>query len=158
MPKIVDMTLRDGPGGEIERQVIVIVSVRKKPARGFTLIELMMVVVIVGVLTLIAYPAYQSFTVKANRAEAKSYLMDVAQKQQLYFSDTRTYAADEVELNSTASERVTSNYAVTFDITTMPLPPVFAIIATPKDGTRQAGDGVLSIQDTGAKYHGELPW
>ncbi len=140
------------------RSVTVIVSVRKKPARGFTLIELMIVIVIVAVLTLIAYPAYQSFTVKANRAEAKSYLMDVAQKQQLYFNDTRTYAADEAELNATTPARVASNYVVTFDVTTSPLPPVFAIIATPKVGTRQANDGVLSIESTGAKLHGEQPW
>ncbi len=64
----------------------------RKSSSGFTLIELMVVVVIVAVLTLVAYPAYQSFVVKANRAEAKSYLMDVAQMQQLYFNDSRTYA------------------------------------------------------------------
>ncbi|MCB1690880.1 MAG: type IV pilin protein [Halioglobus sp.] len=151
------MTRRDGPGGR-SRGKSVLVSVREKPTSGFTLIELMMVIVIVAVLTMIAYPAYQSFTVKANRAEAQSYLMDVAQKQQLYFNDTRTYAADEAELNVTTPERVASNYVVTFDITTMPLPAVFAIIATPKSGTRQDGDGVLSIQNTGEKYHGVKSW
>ena len=135
-----------------------IVSVNKKPASGFTLIELMMVIVIVAVLTLVAYPAYQSFTVKANRAEAQSYLMDVAQKQQLYFNDTRTYAANATELNSTMPTRVASNYMVTFDITTSPLPPVFAIIATPRIGTQQENDGVLSIENTGAKLHGEKSW
>ena len=103
MPKIVDMTRRDGPGGR-SRGKSVLVSVREKPTSGFTLIELMMVIVIVAVLTMIAYPAYQSFTVKANRAEAQSYLMDVAQKQQLYFNDTRTYAADEAELNVTTPD------------------------------------------------------
>lgn len=132
------------------------VAVGKKTASGFTLIELMVTVVIVAVLTLIAYPAYQSYIVKANRAEAKAYLMDVAQKQQLYFNDTRTYATNEAELSSTAPERVASNYSVTFDVEAMP--PAFAIIATPRDDTRQKGDGVLSIQNTGAKFHGEESW
>lgn len=133
-------------------------SVGVKPAPGFTLIELMAVVVIVAVLTMIAYPAYQSFTVKANRAEAKSYLMDVAQKQQLYFNDSRTYAGDATALNSTAPARVAKNYAVTFEITTSTPPPTFTISAVPRADTLQAGDGTLSIKNTGEKLHGEASW
>ena len=127
---------------------------------GFTLIELMIVVAIVGVLMLIAYPAYQSQMVKANRAEAKSFLMDMAQKQQLFFNDTRTYAETLAQLNATDSlpARVDDNYVVTFDVTTMPPPSSFEIIATPKVNTMQAGDGLLSIENTGAKSHGVEPW
>jgi type IV pilus assembly protein PilE len=136
----------------------VIVLVRAKPASGFTLIELMSVVVIVAVLTLIAYPAYQSFTVKSNRAEAKSFLMDVAQKQQLYFNDSRTYADDATALNSTAPARVAKNYAVTFEVTTITPPPTFTISAVPKVGTLQEGDGILLIRNTGEKLHGVESW
>jgi type IV pilus assembly protein PilE len=134
------------------------VSVTGKTASGFTLIELMVVVVIVGVLTLTAYPAYQSFVAKGNRAEAQSYLMDAAQKQQLYFNDTRTYAETPSELNSAVPARVASNYDVTFNAPADAVPPVFEILATPKVGTRQADDGVLYIDSTGAKYHGDHSW
>jgi type IV pilus assembly protein PilE len=128
---------------------------------GFTLIELMIVVVVVGVLTLVAYPTYNSFTVKANRAEAKSYLMHLAQRQQLYFNDSRTYAADVDTLKSPAPARVARNYDVEADdfmVIDAGPPPTFIITATPKLGTSQAGDGVLSIDNTGAKLHGSEPW
>jgi type IV pilus assembly protein PilE len=129
-----------------------------KSSRGFTLIELMIVVVIVGVLALVAYPAYQSSVIKANRAEAKSYLLDVAQKQQLFFNDSRTYAESALELNSTAPERVEENYTVTFEISTVVPPPIFTITATPIDGTRQEGDGFLSINNSGGKSHNGEAW
>jgi type IV pilus assembly protein PilE len=135
----------------------------RKSNRGFSLIELMVVVVIVGVLTMVAYPAYQGFTVKANRAEAKAYLMHLAQKQQLYFNDSRTYAADEDALkvpNNDESERnlVAENYAVAFDLTTTSPVPVFTITATPLPKPPQKDDGVLSIDNTGEKLHAGKPW
>ncbi len=129
----------------------------RKSSGGFSLVELMAVVVIVGVLTLVALPAYQSFTVKANRAEAKAHLMNAAQREQLYFNDSRTYATKS-ELNVTEPDRVTKNYVVTFSVTTTTPPPAFTITATPIAGTTQARDGVLSIDNTGAKLHAGQPW
>lgn len=147
----------------------------RKSNRGFSLIELMVVVVIVGVLMLVVYPAYQGYTVKANRAEAKAYLMHLAQKQQLYFNDSRTYAADEDALkvpNTDKSDRclVAENYDVTFDLTTISPVPVFIITAEPwqEPGKKQEPcpdtsdiqkeDGVLSIDNTGEKLHAGKPW
>ncbi len=136
----------------------------KKSSRGFTLIELMTVVVIVGVLTMIAYPAYQKFTIKANRAEAKSYLMHLAQRQQLFFNDARVYAtadelgADESDEDETIPDRVEGNYVVTFDLTTNSPVPRFSITATPKLDTQQKDDGVLSINNAGEKLHKGEPW
>ena len=129
----------------------------RKPGGGFTLIEMMIVVVIVGVLTLVAYPAYQSYVKKANRAEAKSYLMDLAQKQQLYFNDVRSYADTEAELNAVAPERVAANYTVAITTDAGP-PPTFLISATPKNGTVQKNDRVLSIDSSGEKLHGTEAW
>ncbi len=130
-----------------------------KSIGGFTIIELMVVVVIVGVLTMIAYPAYQSFLVKANRAEAQAYLMKAAQKQQLYFNDTRSFAGSEATLKIVDSKpaRVADNYTILFTLVSGP-PPTFNITATPIAGTRQAKDGVLSIDDTGKKTRAGEPW
>ncbi len=146
----------------------------RKSSGGFTLIELMIVVVIVGVLTMVAYPAYRSFTVKANRAEAKSYLMHLAQREQLYFNDSRVYATDDElrvydtdddgdgtitdDEEGTIPERVEDNYVVTFDLTTISPVPRFTITATPIDGTRQEADGNLSIDNTGEKLHAGEAW
>jgi type IV pilus assembly protein PilE len=47
--------------------------------RGFTLIELMITVVIIGILTAIAYPSYQEYVRRGNRAEARSILLEDVQ-------------------------------------------------------------------------------
>jgi type IV pilus assembly protein PilE len=110
---------------------------------GFTLIEVMMVVVIVGVLAMIAYPSYSEFIKKGNRAAAQAYLMKAAQLQQQFFNDARRFATTEENLNLTRPDKVNANYNVAF---TVPDPNdvvrrEFTITATPIAGTRQADDG-----------------
>ena len=61
--------------------------------RGFSLVELMIVVAIIGILAAVAYPAYTNSLVKGTRANAKSLLLDVAQKEQAYLLDKRAYVA-----------------------------------------------------------------
>ena len=58
---------------------------------GFTLIELMIVVIVLGILTAIAVPAYQNSVLKGNRAVAKAKLLDVAARQEAYFGDNKVY-------------------------------------------------------------------
>src|ERR1700693_1957133 len=67
--------------------------------RGFTLIELMIVVVIIAILAAIAYPSYTRYLVQGRRSSAEAHLMDIAQSQQRYLLDARSYAADVVTLN-----------------------------------------------------------
>ena len=125
--------------------------------RGFTLIELMIVVAIVGVLAFIAIPAYSDFVKKGTRAAGKAYLMKIAQRQQLYFNDARVFAPDEDTLNLEAPTRVSDFYNVSITILDPDTPPPgFTVIATPIG--RQAGDGVLVIDNTGTKTWGGKPW
>jgi type IV pilus assembly protein PilE len=117
---------------------------------GFSLIELMVAVAIVGLLAAIAYPSYQSYLVRNNRAAAQSALMDIAQRQQQYLLDARAYAANLTALNVTLPANVTASYTVAIALTAGP-PPTFTATATPVAGTRQAADGALSIDQSGAK-------
>lgn len=59
--------------------------------RGFTLIEVLIVVAIIGVLAAIGYPSYQDYTQRARLAEARSQLMDARAKLEQYYQDNRQY-------------------------------------------------------------------
>jgi type IV pilus assembly protein PilE len=60
--------------------------------QGFTLIELMIVVAIVGILSMVALPAYNDYITRGKLAEAISTLPDGRVKMEQFFQDNRTYA------------------------------------------------------------------
>lgn len=59
--------------------------------RGFTLIEMMIVVAVVGLLATIAYPSYQDYVLKGRRAEARTALLELMQQQERYMTQRGTY-------------------------------------------------------------------
>jgi type IV pilus assembly protein PilE len=65
---------------------------RLKIPQGFTLIELMIAVVIIGILAAIAYPSFQSQLRKSRRADAKMALAELAQLQENFFVQNNSYA------------------------------------------------------------------
>lgn len=71
--------------------------------RGFSLIEIMIVVAIVGILAAIAYPSYRQQMLRTNRTEGMSALQEAASKQERYFSNNSTYAPDVATLNVSAA-------------------------------------------------------
>jgi len=124
---------------------------RKVRARGFTLIELMIVVAIVALLAAVAYPSYTSYVKRGYRASAQSYVMDLAQKQAQYLADNRAYADSETKLRATASADVSRNYEIKFNAPATDVPPTFIISAEPKSDSVMAGDVILTINQAGQK-------
>lgn len=59
--------------------------------QGFSLIELLIVVVVVAILVSIAYPSYQEYITRARRSEGQSALMDLASRMERYYSEHHTY-------------------------------------------------------------------
>lgn len=123
-----------------------------KRAAGFTLIELMITVAIVGILASVAYPSYQNYLLKGRRGAAQAFLLQVAQRQQQYFLDNRDFAADLPTLGVTVPSEVSPYYGSLPDITKSAGPPIgFIIKLTPQGVQARNGEPVLTIDQTGAK-------
>jgi len=125
-------------------------SARK--SRGFTLIEVMIVVVILGFLAAIAYPSYQDYVIRGNRSAAQSFMLEAASMQERFLLDARAYAADIAALGLSVPSSVSTNYTMTSAATAGP-PPGYTVTATPI-GNQLAKDtlcGTLTINATGTK-------
>jgi type IV pilus assembly protein PilE len=122
--------------------------------RGFTLIELMAVVAIIGILIAISYPSYQNSVRKGKRRAAQAFMMDAATKEQQLFLDQRSYtavannAAFPAALNITVPTDVATFYTFSIALDAGP-PPGFTITADP--GGSQDVDGNLTLDNTGDK-------
>jgi len=74
----------------------------RHPVSGFTLIEIMVVVVILGVLLAIAVPSYRQHIAKSRRADAKATLLDLAARQERFFSTNNAYTTLATNLGYTS--------------------------------------------------------
>lgn len=74
---------------------------------GFSLIELMTTVAIVGVLASIAIPTYKNYSIKSHRVEGKSLIMEIMQRQEKYYTENNTYTTN-LSLLGYSSSPVTS--------------------------------------------------
>lgn len=85
----------------------------KRREAGVTLIELLIVVVMIAILGAIAFPQYRDYVIRSNRAVAKSMLLQVADRQEQFFTDRKTYAADMTDLGYPADPFVVDRAART---------------------------------------------
>lgn len=122
--------------------------------RGFTLIELMVVVAIIGILVGIAVPTYQDSVRKSRRGQAKADLAEVAQAMERYYTVNNTYVgANLADIAMTQSPKSgAARYTISFSGATTA--STFVLRAQPTGG--QVGDdcGTLTLSNTGVKTPG----
>lgn len=127
--------------------------------RGFTLIEVMIVVAVLAILASIAYPSYQRYAMRAKRSDAQQLMMAISSKQAQYILDARAYTDTigpgglNVSRDGWTCTATCTNASYTVALDPPPdntaTPPNFTITATPAGG--QASDGTMTLNSAGSK-------
>jgi type IV pilus assembly protein PilE len=145
----------------------------KRNSLGFTLIELMVVVAILGILLTIATPAYNEYVKKARRSDAKSALMSASQAMERFYTENASYNGAALGSGATDIAKTSSvdgYYTIAFDstptaatacaatVTTNASASAYRLCATPTGS--QSGDSctVMSLSQTGAKLPATGCW
>jgi len=127
-------------------------NIQKKAQQGFTLIELMIVIAIVGILAAIALPAYQDYTIRAKMAEPVAGLAEAKTTYTEYYS-----ANNKLPLTQTISGIALTRYGDILNQITVADNSAL-ITAYVKDGVIPSGDGSTIILSGTTQQDGTMTW
>ena len=123
--------------------------------RGFTLVELMITVLVIGILATVALPSYKEYIIRSNRAAAQSEMMNIANREQQFLTADRGYV-DKAGLEASGyalPAEISSRYGYSIVVDNDAAPPVFTITFSAKGP--QLVDGDLTLDSTGVKTPAE---
>lgn len=136
--------------------------------RGFTLVEVMIVVAILGIIASIAFPSYRNYVLRGNRTAAKTVLTEVASAQENFMTDRKRYATTLVEAGfpgntfvinrqgmkwaaAPAGEPIVYQFSMVTTPAGSPTPTGFTVTATTQGGQTRDRCTTLTLNNLGTK-------
>ena len=122
---------------------------------GFSLIEILIVVAIVGILVAIAYPSYEQKMQRVHAAAAKQYLLELSSLQSEFISMNYHYASTLNELGSIPRSEVSDYYKISISqLNDQSRPTAYTLQATAKSNSGQISQQALTLNHLGVTNEG----
>jgi type IV pilus assembly protein PilE len=126
-------------------------ALKVRRSLGFTLIELMIVVAIIGVLAAIAVPSYTDYVTRSRITEAVSGLSDMRVKMERHFQDNRTYVGACVANTQAPLPATSANFGFSCPVLT---PVAYTVMAT---GTGSMANFIYTIDQDNVRQTVSVP-